>query len=156
MMMGGPIVAQAASATGLLVGGVSAIGAVAPSDSFLWMGGGLTVGLGVVVASSLGRIFFPASNLLYTVSMYGGLALFSGMQLYDVQRTAKVARLTPPNVQYDAMRMCIGCVGALRAFCRIASLPQTLTCRARQYLNTINIFVRMAMIFAGNGNNRRR
>lgn len=133
MALGGPIVAQAATATGIMVGGVSAVAAVAPSDSFLWMGGGLTVGLGVVVASSLGRIFFPASNLLMNVSLYGGLALFGGMQLYDVQRTASAARTLPPGAPFDPMRHAIS-----------------------QYLNAINIFVRMAQIFAMSNNNRRR
>ena len=52
-----------------MVGGISAVAAVSPSDSFLWMGGGLTIGLGVVVGASLGRMFFPASNLLMNVSL---------------------------------------------------------------------------------------
>ena len=63
----------------------------------------------------------------------GGLALFGGMQLYDVQRTAKAARLTPPDAVYDPMRQSIS-----------------------QYLNTINIFIRMVQILGMSGNNRKR
>mmetsp|Transcript_9654 Transcript_9654/g.16310 ORF Transcript_9654/g.16310 Transcript_9654/m.16310 type:complete len:347 (+) Transcript_9654:48-1088(+) len=133
VIMAGPVVAQAASATAIMVGSLSAVAAVAPSDSFLWMGGGLTVGLGVVVASSLGRIFFPASSLLLNVSLYGGLTLFGGMTLYDTQRVAKAARVHT-EAQFDPMRQSVSL-----------------------YLNTINIFIRFVQIFAmSQGNNRRR
>jgi FtsH-binding integral membrane protein len=134
VFLAGPVVAQAASATALMVGSLSAVAAVAPSDSFLWMGGGLTIGLGVVVASSLGRIFFPASSLLLNISLYGGLSLFGGMTLYDTQRIAKHARELPAT-RFDPMRESISL-----------------------YLNTINIFIRMVQIFGGGGgnNNRRR
>jgi len=132
-IVGGPIVAQAAAATGLMVGGISAVAAVAPSDSFLWMQGGLTVGLMCVAGASIGSMFFPASSLLQNVALYGGLSLFGGMQLYDVQKVTKIARDTPPNVQFDPMRHSVG-----------------------MYLNTLNIFVRMVQVFSGQNSNRRR
>ena len=70
-MLGGAIVTQAALGTGILIGSLSLVASVAPSESFLWMGGPLTIGLGVVVLSSLGSMFFPGSNLLMNVSLYG-------------------------------------------------------------------------------------
>jgi len=132
-VIGGPIVAQAATATGLMVGGISAVAAVAPNDSFLWMRGGLTIGLMTVVGASLGQMFFPASTLLMNVSLYGGLALFGGFQLYDTQQIAKRARELPPTVRYDGLGESI-----------------------RLYQNTLNIFIRFVQIFAQQQNNRRR
>lgn len=132
-IMGGPIVAQAAAATGLMVGGISGVAAVAPNDSFLWMRGGLTIGLMAVVGASLGQMFFPASSLLMNVSLYGGLCLFGGFQLYDTQRVAAAARALPPNVRYDALGQSI-----------------------RLYQNTLNIFIRFVQIFAQQGQSKRR
>ena len=36
---------------------------------------------------------------LYSISMYGGLAIFSGLMLYDTQKVMKKAELTPYNAQ---------------------------------------------------------
>jgi FtsH-binding integral membrane protein len=130
-VIGGPIVAQAATATGLMVGGISAVAAVAPNDSFLWMRGGLTIGLMTVVGASLGQMFFPASTLLMNVSLYGGLALFGGFQLYDTQQIAKRARELPPTVRYDGLGESI-----------------------RLYQNTLNIFIRFVQIFAQQQNSQ--
>ena len=38
---------------------------------------------------------------LYSISMYGGLAIFSGLMLYDTQKVMKKAELTPYNAQFD-------------------------------------------------------
>lgn len=132
-VVGGPIVAQAATATGLMVGGISAVAAVAPSDSFLWMRGGLTIGLMTVVGASVGQMFFPASSLLMNVSLYGGLALFGGFQLYDTQRIVKAAQQLPATARFDAMSHSISI-----------------------YQNTLNIFIRMVQIFAQQGQSKRR
>ena len=73
---GGAIVQQAAMITGCIVGGMSTAAMVSPSDWALQMGPYLGVGLGVVIAASLGGMFFPGSSLLMNVSLYGGLGLF--------------------------------------------------------------------------------
>ena len=56
-LLGGPIVLKAAWYTAGIVGGLSLIAATAPSEKFLNMGGPLAIGLGVVLASSIGNIY---------------------------------------------------------------------------------------------------
>lgn len=67
-----------------------------PWNLFSW----LAIGLGVVFASSLGSMFLPATTALgaglYSMSLYGGLILFSGFLLYDTQRIVNKAQ-THPN-----------------------------------------------------------
>lgn len=127
--MGGAVVLQALMATGVIVGSLSGVAAVAPSDSFLWMGGPLVAGLGIVVVGSLGSMFFPGSSLLYNVSLYGGLAVFSGFTLYDTQVIAHQAKHAE---HYDPVQ------GALKV-----------------YLDSLNIFIRMVQIMGG-GQQRRK
>lgn len=71
----------------------------APNDRFLYMGGPLAIGLGVVFASSLGSMFLPPTTALgaglYSMSLYGGLLLFSAFLLYDTQRIVKRAEHHP-------------------------------------------------------------
>merc|ERR1719412_3077842 len=67
------------------------IGAVcAPSDQFLYMGGPLAMGLGIVFCASLGSAFLPPTTAmgagLYSVAIYGGLILFGAFLLYDTQK----------------------------------------------------------------------
>ena len=45
-----------------IVGSISLIAATTRSDNHLAMGGPLAVGLGVVLAASIGQIFLPASG----------------------------------------------------------------------------------------------
>jgi len=123
--MGGPLLLKAAMGTGVMVGSLSLIAANSPSDQFLWMAGPLTVGLGVVVVSSVGTLFFPASALLHNVCLYGGLGLFGGMVLYDTNKIRLVAERTPPQVPFDPINNSISV-----------------------YLDTINIFIRIAQILA--------
>jgi len=69
---GGRLVQNAALTTGCIVGGLSIVAASAPSESFLWMGGPLSIGLGIILASSFGRMFFPTSSFLQNITLYGG------------------------------------------------------------------------------------
>lgn len=101
-IVGGPILIRAAWYTAGIVGGLSTVAVCAPSDKFLYMGGPLAIGLGVVFASSLGSMFLPATTALgvglYSISLYGGLLLFSGILLYDTQRIVRSAERHPhPN-----------------------------------------------------------
>ncbi|BES88983.1 UPF0005 [Nesidiocoris tenuis] len=138
--MGGPILVRAAWYTAGVVGGLSAVACCAPSDKFLYMAGPLAMGMGVVIVSSIGSAFLPPTAgllgaSLYSVSLYGGLLLMSGMVLYDTQRIVRVAETHYDTVErpYDPINMSIGI-----------------------YLDTINIFVRIATILAGGGGNRKR
>lgn len=98
-LLGGPLVIRAAWYTAGIVGGLSAVAVCAPSDKFLAMGGPLAIGLGVVFASSLGSMFLPPTTVLgsglYSMSLYGGLLLFSGFLLYDTQKIIKRAETHP-------------------------------------------------------------
>lgn len=136
--LGGPILTRAACYTAGVVGGLSAVAVCAPSDKFLYMGGPLAIGLGVVFASSLGSMFLPPTTALgaglYSMSLYGGLLLFSGFLLYDTQRIIRKAETYPLYAArpYDPINAAISI-----------------------YLDTLNIFIRIASILAGGGGRRK-
>jgi hypothetical protein len=54
------------------------------------MAGPLAMGLGAVCVASLGSLVLPAASaaggILYNVSLYGGLGLFSAFVLYDTNK----------------------------------------------------------------------
>lgn len=62
--LGGPILIRAAWYTAGVVGGLSTIAVCAPNDTFLYMGGPLAMGLGVVFCSSIGSMFLPPTTAL--------------------------------------------------------------------------------------------
>lgn len=97
--VGGPILTRAALYSAGIIGGLSTVAVCAPSDKFLYMGGPLAIGLGVVFASSVGSMFLaPTTALgagLASMSLYGGLLLFSGFLLYDTQRIIRRAESHP-------------------------------------------------------------
>ncbi|XP_054716264.1 growth hormone-inducible transmembrane protein-like [Uloborus diversus] len=138
-LLGGPLIMRAACYTAGIVGGLSAVAACAPSEKFLYMGGPLACGLGVVFASSLGSMFFPPTTALgaglYSISMYGGLVLFGAFLLYDTQRIVRKAETYPTYAihPYDPINASISI-----------------------YLDTLNIFIRIAMLLAGGGSSRRK
>jgi len=138
-LLGGPLMIRAAVYTAGVVGGLSTLAMCAPSEKFLNMGGPLAMGLGVVFMSSIGTWFLPASTALgaglYSISMYGGLVLFGGFLLYDTQKIIKRAETHPvySTVPFDPINNSVGI-----------------------YMDTINIFIRIAMMLAGGGGNRRK
>lgn len=137
--LGGPILTRAAIYTAGIVGGLSTVAVCAPSDKFLYMGGPLAIGLGLVFASSLASIWLPPTTALgagiYSFSLYGGLLLFSGFLLYDTQRIIRSAETYPlyASRPFDPINHAISI-----------------------YLDTLNIFIRIATILAGGGGNRRK
>lgn len=136
--VGGPILTRAAVYSAGVIGGLSTVAVCAPSDKFLYMGGPLAIGLGVVFASSLAGMWLPPTTALgaglASMSLYGGLLLFSGFLLYDTQRIIRRAE-SHPNYSmqpYDPIN------GAISI-----------------YLDAVNIFIRMVMILGGGGNRRK-
>lgn len=140
-LLGGPILTRAAWYTAGMVGGLSTVAACAPSDKFLYMGGPLAMGLGVVLVSSIGSAFMPPTTALgagmYSIALYGGLILFGGFLLYDTQKIMHRAEHHPPMMvgvrQYDPINASIGI-----------------------YMDTMNIFIRIAQILAMSGGSRRK
>lgn len=138
-LLGGPLMIRAACYTAGVVGGLSTLAMCAPSDKFLYMGGPLAMGLGVVFVSSIGTWFLPATTAigagLYSIALYGGLVLFGGFLLYDTQKIIYRAETHPVYAMqpYDPVNNSVGI-----------------------YLDTVNIFIRIAMILAGGGGNRRK
>lgn len=72
------------------------------------MGAPLAMGLGVVFVSSIGSMFLPPTTALgaglYSVSLYGGLLLFSAFLLYDTQRIIAQAERYPANHQFYGVK----------------------------------------------------
>lgn len=137
-LVGGPIMLRAAWYTAGVVGGLSTIAVCAPSEKFMNLGGPLAMGLGVVFASSLAGMFLPASTALgaglASISLYGGLLLFSGFLLYDTQKIIKRAENQPlyGAQQFDPVNNSISI-----------------------YLDTLNIFIRIVTILSGGGSRRK-
>ncbi|OQR72672.1 growth hormone-inducible transmembrane protein-like [Tropilaelaps mercedesae] len=140
-VLGGPIIIRAAWLTAGVLGGLSAVAACAPSDRFLNMTAPLGIGLGVVFASSVGSFFLPPSTALgaglYSISLYGGLVLFSMFLLYDTQRIIKKAETHPPP-NY-----------------RLAAPYDPINSSMSIYMDTINIFIRILTILAGGGSRKK-
>jgi len=139
-MLGGAIVTRAAWYTAGVVGGLTTIAVTAPSEKFLYMGGPLAMGFGVVFMSSIASAFLPPTTALgaglYSIALYGGLVLFSGFLLYDTQKIIHKAERTPVNgygvAKFDPINNCISI-----------------------YADTLNIFIRIAQILAMGGNRRK-
>merc|ERR1719228_3214484 len=138
-VLGLAIITRAAWYTAGMVGGLSTVAACAPSDKFLNWGGPLAMGLGVVFCASLGTMFLPPSSAmgagLYSVAIYGGLVLFGMFLLYDTQKIIHKAERHP--VGYGA------------------PLFDPVNASMGIYMDTINIFIRIAQILAMSGGKRK-
>lgn len=91
------LLARAGLYTAGVVGSICYVGATAKDGQYLWMGGPLLAGVTVVALSSLAPMVLPATafrTLVATeaISLYGGLAIFSGFVLYDTQKILARAR----------------------------------------------------------------
>merc|ERR1719443_2292203 len=131
-LLGGPILTRAAWYTAGMVGGLSTVALTAPSDKFLYMGGPLAMGFGVVFASSIASSFLPATTALgagmYSVALYGGLILFGGFILYDTQKIIHKAERHP--IGWGAQKY------------------DPINSSMHIYTDTLNIFIRIAQILA--------
>ncbi|XP_055354602.1 growth hormone-inducible transmembrane protein-like [Paramacrobiotus metropolitanus] len=136
-LLGGPIMMRAAMYTAGIVGGLSTVAACAPSDKFLYMGGGPSA-CGICRIPGL-DVLPPTTAIgagLYSISMYGGLLLFSAFLLYDTQRVVRKAETHPPGVP-----------GMIKQYDPINAMMSI-------YMDIINIFIRLAVMMGG-GNRRR-
>lgn len=131
------ILSRAALYTCGVVGALSYVGATAKNDTYLYLGGPLLAGVAVVALSSLAPMALPLGMrslaAMEAISLYGGLAVFSGFVLYDTQKILHHARLAQQGaIVSDPMKEAI-------------SLE----------LDMINIFVRIVQILAMQQNRRK-
>ncbi|CAI7581736.1 unnamed protein product [Penicillium glandicola] len=137
MFMNPAILARAGLYTVGMMGSIAFVGATAKQEKYLYLGGPLLAGVTIVALSGLAPMVLPATavrTLMWSerLWLYGGLAVFGGFTLYDVQKILHHARLAERGlIKRDVVNECV-------------SLE----------LDFINIFIRMVQIL-GMGNNRR-
>jgi len=129
MFMQPALLARAGLYTVGLMGSIAFVGATAKQEKYLYLGAPLLAGVAIVALSGLAPLVLPVTatrTLAVTENLwlYGGLAVFGGFTLYDVQRILHHARLAERGlIKRDAVNESI-------------SLE----------LDFINIFVRMVQI----------
>lgn len=94
----GALIARAGLYTIAMMGSISIVGATAKQEKYLYIGGPLLAGGAIVLASGFAPLILPVTavrTLAFTenIWLWGGLALFGGFTLYDVQKVLHHARL---------------------------------------------------------------
>ncbi|KAF1982578.1 hypothetical protein K402DRAFT_397480 [Aulographum hederae CBS 113979] len=123
------LLGRAALYTVGMMGSIAFVGATAKQEKYLYLGAPLLGGLAIVALSGLAPLVVPATavrTLMWTenIWLYGGLAVFGGFTLYDVQKVLHHARMAERGLmKRDAVNEAI-------------SLE----------LDFINIFIRMVQI----------
>lgn len=92
------LLARAGLYTVGVMGSLAFVGATAKTDKYLYLGGPLLAGVAVVAVSGLAPLVLPATaaqTLMWSerIWLYGGLAVFGGFTLYDVQKVLAHARM---------------------------------------------------------------
>ena len=137
LFMSPAILARAGLYTVGMMGSIAFVGATAKQEKYLYLGGPLLAGVAVVAISGFAPLVLPATavrTLMWSenIWLYGGLAVFGGFTLYDVQKILHHARMAERGlVQKDVVNESI-------------SLE----------LDFLNIFIRMVQIL-GMRNNRK-
>lgn len=138
MFMHPALLARAGLYTVGMMGSLAFVGATAKQEKYLYLGGPLLAGVAIVALSGLAPLALPATAtraLAWSdkIWLYGGLTVFGGFTLYDVQKVLAHARMAERGVvKRDVVNESV-------------SLE----------LDFINIFVRMVQILAMRNNNRR-
>lgn len=94
----GALLARAGLYTVAMMGSIAIVGATAKQEKYLYIGGPLLAGAAIVAASGFAPLLLPVTavrTLAFTenIWLYGGLAVFGGFTLYDVQKILHHARL---------------------------------------------------------------
>ncbi|KAI1825670.1 bax inhibitor family protein [Xylaria intraflava] len=131
------IIARAGLYTIAMMGSISFIGATAKQEKYLYIGGPLLAGAAIVAASGFAPLVIPATavrTLAFTENLwlYGGLAVFGGFTLYDVQKILYHARL------------------AERGIIKRDPVNESISLE----LDFLNIFIRMVQILSLRGDRR--
>lgn len=132
------LLARAGLYTVAMMGSIAFVGATAKQEKYLYLGGPLLAGVAVVAVSGFAPLVLPATavrTLAWSenIWLYGGLAVFGGFTLYDVQKILYHARM------------------AERGLMRRDAVNESISLE----LDFINIFVRMVQILGMRNNNRR-
>ncbi|KAI5842764.1 inhibitor of apoptosis-promoting Bax1-domain-containing protein [Tricharina praecox] len=125
------VLARAGLYTIGIMGSISYVAATAKEDKYLYLGGPLLAGVAVVALSGLAPMVLPLGSRALmgaeAISLYGGLAVFGGFTLYDVQKVLNHARAAERGVMKK----------------------DTVNESVRLELDFINIFVRLVQILGG-------
>ncbi|KAL4921072.1 inhibitor of apoptosis-promoting Bax1-domain-containing protein [Aspergillus aurantiobrunneus] len=138
MFMHPALLARAGLYTVGMMGSIAFVGATAKQEKYLYLGAPLLAGVTVVALSGFAPLVLPSTAtraLMWSekIWLYGGLAVFGGFTLYDVQKILHHARMSERGlVRKDVVNESV-------------SLE----------LDFINIFIRMVQILAMRNNNRR-
>ncbi|KAH9835895.1 Bax inhibitor family protein [Rhodofomes roseus] len=122
------ILSRAALYTAGVFGALSYVGATATNDKYLYMGGPLLAGVTVVALSSLAPMALPLGMrglaISEAISLYGGLAVFSGFILFDTQKILQHARVAETGAMArDPMREAISLeLDLINIFIRIVQI----------------------------------
>ncbi|KAF2224846.1 bax inhibitor family protein-like protein [Elsinoe ampelina] len=132
------ILARAGLYTVGMMGSIAFVGATAKQEKYLYLGGPLLAGVAIVALSGLAPLVLPvtaARTLMWSenIWLYGGLAVFGGFTLYDVQKVLHHARLSE------------------RGLMKRDPVNESISLE----LDFINIFVRMVQILAMQGGRRK-
>ncbi|KAI2792625.1 hypothetical protein POX_b02664 [Penicillium oxalicum] len=138
MFMHPAILARAGLYTVGMMGSIAFVGATAKQEKYLYLGGPLLAGVALVALSGLAPMVLPATaarTLMWSerVWLYGGLAVFGGFTLYDVQKITPMPRL------------------AERGYMKRDVVNESVSLE----LDFINIFIRMVQILGMRSNNRK-
>ena len=132
------LLARAGLYTAAMMGSLAIVGATAKQEKYLYLGGPLLAGVALVAVSGFAPLVLPATaarTLMWSerIWLYGGLAVFGGFTLYDVQKVLYHARM------------------AERGVVRKDVVNESISLE----LDFLNIFIRMVQILGMRGNNRR-
>ncbi|KAI8624192.1 bax inhibitor family protein [Xylariaceae sp. FL1651] len=99
----GALIARAGLYTVAMMGSISFVGATAKQEKYMYIGGPLLAGAAIVAVSGFAPLLIPATavrTLAFTENLwlYGGLAVFGGFTLYDVQKILHHARLAERGI----------------------------------------------------------
>ena len=132
------LLARAGLYTVGMMGSIAFVGATAKQEKYLYLGAPLLAGCAIVALSGIAPLVVPATavrTLAVTENLwlYGGLAVFGGFTLYDIQKILHHARM------------------AERGMIKTDPVNEAISLE----LDFINIFIRMVQILGMSGNRRK-
>ncbi|KAL4875937.1 inhibitor of apoptosis-promoting Bax1-domain-containing protein [Aspergillus karnatakaensis] len=138
MFMHPALLARAGLYTVGMMGSIAFVGATAKQEKYLYLGAPLLAGVTIVALSGLAPLVIPSTAtraLMWSerIWLYGGLAVFGGFTLYDVQKILYHARMSE------------------RGLLRRDVVNESISLE----LDFINIFIRMVQILALRNSNRK-